>query len=218
MDQCAKTAMYINAPTLFGDDKDFVNNYCEPVQKDIKCMGTYKPCLKAFPRQIFNMVIHNTKKMVKTICGDDDARIEFLSHLACFDNSSIHLLPELSAMLTKGFSYVASQPVDDVIPNLCCGYYKVLDQAEVGLDRECLAKQGPATTKYFINLVKTVISDAADLLCGGYSSTQVCASKAPEIAAVFDQMLVFDGSVIPDMTPIVPAFEVISKMDAATNL
>ena len=58
----------------------------------MRCIASYKPCLKAFPRQIYSLLAHYIKKQIQLICSSKERKSETLAHLKCFHGTDRDLL------------------------------------------------------------------------------------------------------------------------------
>lgn len=181
-------------------------------------LADYRPCLKAFPRQLYNIVFTNSKNNVKKYCGTEEGRQEFVDNLKCYSYDTIPQLTKLSHRSTALIETVLKLPnMDDIIPGICCGYYDIYKEAKSLLERLCKNGPGEAGSKYFITLFHNAMQDAIDIMCGGYPNIETCVRKAPKLVQKL-RVNVFNESVYYDHTLLTPFIGVIVRIDEDKNL
>ena len=76
MDKCTTKALLITDPDvkIYTTTNQLLEGYCGPVKEWQKCITDYRVCLKSFPRQVFSMVLSNSKKNTKSICNTEENR------------------------------------------------------------------------------------------------------------------------------------------------
>lgn len=52
-------------------DLDF---YCDHVDVNLKCVRKYSQCLKAFPKQMFAVIMTNLKSLVREMCSNEKVK------------------------------------------------------------------------------------------------------------------------------------------------
>lgn len=185
----------------------------------MKKVGDYRACLKAFPRQLFNIVYTNAKKNVKAYCGTEAGREEFVSNLKCMNYDTFPQVVKLSHRSTALVETVLNLPdMDDIIPGICCGYYDIYKEAKNLLSKLCnQGGPGQKGTDYFIGLFHSAMQDAIDIMCGAYPNIETCEKKVPRLVRTL-RVNVFNDSVSYDHTILVPFIGVIVRIDEDKNL
>lgn len=51
-----------------------IDYYCDQVDVNLKCVRKYSQCLKAFPKQVFGVIMSNLKSLVKDMCSNKKTR------------------------------------------------------------------------------------------------------------------------------------------------
>lgn len=67
------------------ETEDEIDDYCGKLKETVSCVSSYRQCLKAFPKQLFNIVVRDIKKQMKLICSSSAKKKEALGHLKCFE-------------------------------------------------------------------------------------------------------------------------------------
>ena len=163
--------------------KELEEEHCTRIKSEVQCVNEFKPCLKLFPRTIFNMIMQNVKsRVIKNLCDTESGKKEFIKHMSCFDPTNIVILHQIVNNLTVIVDHVATKSSDElIIPSLCCGYFKIQEDGLRILNNLCSNRTGADTAKFAMSLMRSVVADAVDLGCGRYSSKKSCDQYLPEV-------------------------------------
>lgn len=71
------------------------------------------------------------------------------------------------------------QDINEAIPSLCCGAANIRVNFQQKLQDMCSSTGTKGSAKYLVDLVWNMMSDALDMMCGGFSSTEDCNRKKP---------------------------------------
>lgn len=186
----------------------------------IKTIGEYRPCLRAFPKQLFSMVLSNAKKNVKAVCGTTNNRNELINNMRCFTNETYPKFVQLGHDITSLVNYLSNiTDIDNMIPGLCCGYQLIVLNARKTLERLC-SQQGVGSSgpDYFLGLVQAAMSDAIDMMCGSYSNMETCEKKKPLLVQEIKTFQNSTDSAVYNYTMVIPFLRVIDRIDRETNL
>jgi hypothetical protein len=199
------------------DSNEMRSHYCSKVPGWMKEAQEYRPCLKAFPRTIFNIILTNVKKAFKRFCLNPESMRLAVSHVKCLDNETRPGFLDIGDKVTTLLYHVSNMTdIDQVIPGVCCGANHLLIYCKEDIEKMCKSRARDDTDEFFINLVKSLLSDALDLMCGKFSSPKDCRAGAPD---VYDNLLVaIDNRRRHSVSLIVPLLEVIQKLDGQVNL
>lgn len=209
------------------------------VNKWMRCLAEYKPCLKAFERQIFSLIMNNSKKNTKAICSTKDKKegelqlcrravtglkgisppppllisAEYVKNISCFTKQTLAELRKVTFKITSAIEYVSGlDDLDEMIPGLCCGIHEVLKMGSDVVDKMCSNQTGQQTTQYFMGMLSSALSDSLDLVCGSYDSISTCQRKKPQVLESLRVKLAEDVSF--NYTAIIPMMQVIKKLDS----
>lgn len=186
----------------------------------LKTIGDYRPCLRAFPKQLFSMILQNAKKNVKTICATTKERNDFLDNMKCFTNETYPDFVQLGHDITSLVEYLSNMTdIDNMIPGLCCGYQMIMSNSREVLAKLCSQQGvGESGPNYFLGLVQAAMADAIDMMCGSYSTAEVCQKKKPLLV---EELRAFQNSttgVSYNYTLTIPFLRVIDRIDTETNI
>lgn len=186
----------------------------------MKKIAEYKPCLKAFPRQLFGMVMFNSKKNLRSVCTTVEQRNELVKNLKCFTPETLSQLLQVTHDLTSLVEYLANMTnIDRIIPGMCCGYQVIIPDIKEKLDNLCSQNGiGESGSNYFLGIIKSALADAMDMLCGAYENLDQCNKKVPDIVAEFNLVRNTTVNMKYNHTAIVPFLRVVDRIDTETNL
>lgn len=190
------------------------------MKSHLKSMGDYRPCLRSFPKQLFSMVLSNAKKNVKSICATSNQRNEFLNNMKCFTDETFPEFVQLGHDITSLVEYLSNMTnIDDMIPGLCCGYQMIMSNSRQVLEKLCnqqgVGESGP---NYFLGLVQAAMSDAIDMMCGSYTTSEVCQKKKPLLVEELKSFQNSTTGVRYNYTMTIPFLKVIDRIDSETNI
>jgi len=224
-DQCLSRAILFGDPSsvvLPSTVKELEQVHCRRVIDHIRCVSEYGRCLKRMPRVLFSIVVRNIRaNVVKKICGSTEGKREFMSHLSCFNSSSIGVLHGLVKRLSLFLDHVARNvTANQALPHICCGYFYIMDQGMREIDDlKCPRRQ--ETSEYIVAMVKAGIAEAIDLSCGGNSSVDVCMSKLPQVIREVKSLISRPNPHLQQrvhFTPMVPMIQILQNMDSSDSL
>lgn len=188
-------------------------------KKHIKIIAEYKPCLRAFPKQLFSMVMAQAKKQVKRVCSTADQRRELLKNFKCITKDNFRQGAQVGHDITSLVSYLANiSDVDMIIPNLCCGYHLVIAESKILLDRLCIKEgMGSDASDYILGILRASVSDALDMMCSGYDTTEQCNKKSPGLVSELKLVLKRTKNTRYDHSALIPILKVIERIDTETS-
>lgn len=188
--------------------------------KRLKITNDYKPCLRAFPRQLYSIVLSQARRKAKSVCATKESRTELIDSLKCITNDTFKDAAQIGHDITSFVNYLVSIPdINKVIPSLCCGYHIVEANAKAIVDHLCTDQGvGESGSKYLISLIKSTISDALDMMCGGYSTMEICESKVPILLEDIKIAQNNTFGMIYNHSAVVPILKMINRIDTETNL
>lgn len=152
-------------------------------------MSEYKPCLKAFPRQILSLVISSTKKTHKGFCSPTGKQA-LIDHSKCFDQETITEVKWAMNKAVVAIQYVIANATDkELIPGMCCAANEMVVQGTKDIDQICNKITRRETGTFLINAAMDSIRDALDLTCGKYATVADCEEKAPELTGKIKEVI-----------------------------
>lgn len=68
-DKCVQRAMFVadKEVPVPKNIRELEHN-CQKIKREIRCIHDFKRCLKPFPKSMFNVVLYNIKKVIKSVC------------------------------------------------------------------------------------------------------------------------------------------------------
>ena len=185
-----------------------------------KVIADYKPCLRAFPKQLFSIVLSNAKKNTKAVCTTANQRNELVNSLKCFTKDTYPELVQLGHHVTSLVEYLANMTnIDRMIPGMCCGYYILLADAKVKIDQLCSQQGvGQSGSEYFLGMIKSAVSDAVDMMCGSFSTIEQCTKKMPDLIQEINTVREETKDTKYNHTMVLPFLKVIDRIDTETNI
>lgn len=211
--------IFILQPTHyeFKNINDLKNNYCSKIPGWMKQVQAYRSCLPPFPKTIFNVIFASLKKAYKPFCFDLPTMNLALDHLKCIDKETKPYMVDVVDKVTALLNHIGNlSDINQVIPGLCCGTNHFLVEVRDEFDRICKPKSRGDTGEFITNNVKTILSDALDIMCGKFSTTKKCRSIVPEL---FDGILqAMENRKKAETTVIVPVLNIIEKLDGEVHL
>ena len=190
------------------------------MKEHIKTISDYRPCLRAFPKQLFSMVLANAKKNVKSICTTSKQRTQLVDNLKCFTNETWPEFVQLGYDITSLVDYLANlDNIDNIIPGLCCGYHLIMEVGREKISSLC-SQQGVGSSgpEYFLGLVQAAMSDAIDMMCGAYATIDMCEKKNPDLVQEVKMAQNTTANNSYNHTMVIPFLKVIDRIDRETNL
>lgn len=74
-DACVRrTLLLVDRNMRFPRTQSDIDFYCNQVDANLKCVRKYGQCLKAFPKQVFSVIMTNLKSLVKDMCSNKKTR------------------------------------------------------------------------------------------------------------------------------------------------
>ena len=143
-DQCTSDALIIEGDQIAVPRTmaQLNNGLCHRVNEKFKCMADLRKCLKPFPRQMYNLGVRNSRKVVKDICASDESKKElvfwytvklidchpinlffrYLQKMSCFRSpEEKHLLFSIYNIAAEQMEWTLnSSRTSDLLPRLCC--------------------------------------------------------------------------------------------------
>lgn len=157
----------------------------------------------------------NIKELHRANCGRESLNLSF-THVTCMDSTTKAEFLEIRDKITSLLVYIKDLPnIDDVIPAICCGTDKLLDDSRKDFVRICRGKARPDTPQFAVNLINSIISDATDIMCGKFSTLGVCVVERPVLAEGI--LHVLSNYSRHDFSVVVPLLEVIQRLDGKIN-
>ncbi|KAI1288468.1 hypothetical protein HDE_09330 [Halotydeus destructor] len=214
-DKCIQRAMLVGQKTVDipRTADQLVNGHCKRVEKDIPCMRSYGArCLRTLPRTMFTIGYKQATKLYKRICSEPEGQKEYLRHVQCMQPHQLHIVHQYMDLVTTYMDYIHENvTLDEIIPYICCSYFKVFEDAKHDLKQFC---QGEDTVDFFLNQVRSLSSDMIDIGCGKYATVQSCEDNLPQAMKVFSDLGTPLSKVQPkDYSPVVPAIKIIKRLD-----
>lgn len=126
--------------------------------------------------------------------------------------STVHMYMD---MITMYIDYIAKNVSDSqVIPFMCCSYFKVYEDAERDLHSYCDSVTGPETVDYILGMVKATSADMIDMGCGRYSSVKNCKTHFSDGMKIMDEMITPKSKIKKmEYSPVVPSVRVLQRLD-----
>ncbi|KAI1286463.1 hypothetical protein HDE_10933 [Halotydeus destructor] len=213
-DDCLRHAILIGRkevklPRTVADMDSMV---CSSLPNDIRCVNEVRPCLKRFPRTIFNVAIKSIKTAIsKLYCASEAGKRTIVDSLACVSDQDIPRFFNVIDRITAVSDYIATESaVEDLLPHLCCSVQKGLSDTKVIMDDIC---GDPKLGTFFLKLMSSMFDDVLDLGCGQYQNTATCFSKFPSLMA--NVTTVWDRTTKRyETSPIIPLLTLLKRMDA----
>lgn len=197
--------------------QQFDSEYCIPFNEWIKEARKYRPCLKAFPTQIYSIVMSNVKKTWKKFCLPGPNKNTGFRHLKCMRPSNKGDFIKVGNIIVSFMDYVSKvEDLDEAIPSLCCGSKSLLLKAEDQLEKTCSSVRQKGSGKWMANITYSLLQDALDMMCGSYDTLEVCNSKVPQLMTKIDASL--DPEANFNYTMIVPLVRLVKRLDGQLNL
>ncbi|XP_074599699.1 uncharacterized protein LOC141854054 [Brevipalpus obovatus] len=215
-DECLKKIIYIGDwnLTLIRSDAD-LGAHCKLTKEKFACVKNYQRCLNNFPREVFNILSRNARKMNKERCEDPKGRAEFLKHIQCMDESTMGVNVCMDKVI-RLFEYLAknvSGDRDEMLSSTCCAVHRGLDCFTTKVKKVCNKKTGAATDVYFTEKVNELVNDVFDLACADYSTISACQKKKPKLMAEFDSITEPESKIPRSKTSaLIPMMKVIEKI------
>ena len=212
-----KILMIANANvTEYKTEEDFNEDFCIPALGWLKTYNAYKKCMKAFPRTLYAFVGTNLKKTHKEYCVSPEKRQIAFRHLRCMNPRSKHVFREAGKDLIAFSVYVANMSnVDEIIPLFCCGYNNFAAEMTERAEKACVAEGMPGSGLFIANIVKSVLQDPVDIMCGAHSKAEDC--KSPRITENMNGLLKFGANKthadFPFLSSIIPVVKILDRMD-----
>lgn len=124
---------------------------------------------------MYGLLVNNVRKIYKDVCKTTEGQESWITHASCLQPSDLPVLHKYFNLITTLSDYVVENvKADDVVPWACCAWFSTFEKIETEFHSMCDAKTGPATTDFFMSLIKAVSSEAVDIACGKYSSRDLC--------------------------------------------
>ncbi|XP_015789316.1 uncharacterized protein LOC107366250 [Tetranychus urticae] len=180
-DKSFKKLFMIGEDLIIPRNETELQIYCKHGKSAMKVATRYGKCLKPFPRQVLNIIVHGGKKSLKEYCDATKGRAEILKHLEC-------VTPETSKIfynsLEHGFRRIdyisANVHDDDLLSTLCCTFHLIYNQT-IDLVRHHCSKSPDSTVRLIRTIVDNIAKDVLDLGCGKWPSLDSCDSQIPQI-------------------------------------
>lgn len=220
MDRNFAKAILVFNPQLkpFLSTDDMKNNYCQPLFKDwLKEINKFKPCLKNFRRTVFALAVSNMKKTAKNQCEKPQALSEAVFHSKCFSTDNVKSLYEIANKFTVVIEHAYNSSDTTIMINkLCCGYNEALDRIREEINTLCTSTSSGAGN-FIQNLVRSVMSEAVDMICPQYPDVDSCKEKS--LLIMRDAVLALNRNrPLYPFTPFTSFVKVISKLDEDLNV
>ena len=159
----------------------------------------------------------NVKKTYKTYCLSETNKNLAFRHLRCMRPSNKDGFLQVGSWIISMMNYVSNvEDLDEAIPSMCCGARNLVVKAEQLIESLCSKVRKDGSGKWMTDLTFSLVADALDLMCAGYSSVEECNKKVPEIMAKVDNATISDGQY--NHTAIVPLIKLIKRLDGQINL
>lgn len=122
-------------------------------------------------------------------------------------------------VITTYLEYIVQKvETNEVIPYICCSYFKTFEDAKLALHNFCDQVTGPETVDYALGLVKAMSSDMIDIGCGKYASVASCNQHLPEAMKKFSELSTPLEKVPKwDYSPVVPSVKILKRLDLSVN-
>lgn len=126
--------------------------------------------------------------------------------------SAVHMYMD---MITMYIDHIAHNVSDsEMIPFMCCSYFKVFEEAERDLHNYCDNVTGPETVEYIMGMVKATSADMIDLGCGKYSSVANCKVNLKQGMKLMEEMATPRSKIRNyGYSPVVPSVKVLQRLD-----
>lgn len=219
LDATVSDVFFMFQPNHFGfnNSQDMFDNYCSKVPGWLKDGYSYRPCLPPFPRTILNIVMNNLRKAYKRFCLDAASMQLALKHLKCLDKDTKADFIDIGDKITSMLYHASNMSdLDKVIPGLCCGANHLLVECKEDLEKMCKSRAMDDTDEFMIDFVKSILSDALDLMCGKFSSPKECHTLAPDLYQGILESIAQRRR--HETSMIIPLLGIIRKLDGTVNL
>ena len=168
--------------------------------------------MKAFPAQLYGLVVSSIRKTWKSVCNNDEKRAETYSHLRCLTPETKPEHIKVGMAIVAMSKFVSSlEDLDDGIPGLCCGTKILLNRSTDKLEAICSKIGYKGSGKWLADMAYSVTVDALDMICGGYQTLEDCHRKKPQL------MIQVNESVRDDVefnhTFVIPIVKLINRLD-----
>lgn len=183
-DQGLNKIMFFSDPQIdgFHSAQHLKTDYCDPYPTYLKMATNYTKCLKSFSRTLLTMVARNVKKIHKTICDNPDKLDEAYSHVKCMDATNKEEIAKVGYMGVSLVDFVSGlEKVDDIIPAACCGQRVYVQRSTEKISEICSDKTGPNTGEFLSLIIKSMLGDVIDLICGKYPDNESCEREIPQL-------------------------------------
>lgn len=212
--------MVINSDVVeYPDIEDFDDKYCKPFLSWYRVLSGFKPCLKSFTRTLFAFVGTNMKKLHKEFCAIEDKKVLAFNHLKCMNPKSKPEFMKVGKMTNNFVSFIQELPDEnDIIPSFCCGYLNVSASSTEQFEASCQTQGRSGSGVFMGNIVKSLLSDAIDMMCGAYSKPADCQTpKMKSLMAAMAERL-RSTTVYPYKSIMPPVLEIFKRMDGKMNV
>lgn len=143
-DQCIRNALLLardnlNSASVPRTVAELDDLLCNNLSDHINCVAKLRPCLRRFPRTIFNVGLRNVRKFATKICKNGESKQAVIDAFACFENETeiISLLDSIDKV-TALIDYVAKEAATkDIIPSVCCIVFKVRSDLRRDFSDKC---------------------------------------------------------------------------------
>lgn len=196
--------------------EELVEGHCKRVTKDIPCMRRYATkCLTPLPRTLFNLGYRTASKLYRRICHNKEGQEEWLRHVKCMQPEQLSTIHNYMDIITTYIEFIADNVTDnEVIPYMCCSYFKVYEDAERDLHGLCDKLTGPDTAEYIMGMVKSMSADMIDMGCGRYNSVKNCNTNFADGMKVMKDMISPPNEIKKwGYSPIVPSIRMLKRLD-----
>lgn len=172
-------------------------------------------CLTPLSRTLFNLGYRTATRLYRRICHTKEGQEEWLRHVKCMQPEQLSVVHKYMDMITMYIEYIADNVTDsEVIPYMCCSYFKVYQDAERDLHGYCDKLTGPETVDYIMGMVKSMSADMIDMGCGRYASVKSCEANFAHGMKIMKEMVTPISKVKPrQYSPIVPSVRVLKRLD-----
>ncbi|XP_074593578.1 uncharacterized protein LOC141849246 [Brevipalpus obovatus] len=150
--------------------------YCTKSKAASRKLRQHRPCLKAFPSQVLNVIISGARKTLRNVCDTVESREEFVERSQCLQDPVLH-----NKVVDCQDSYIAQMEyvrdnvtnMDHKIPYTCC-YYWETKSCILGLVKSHCPT---ASLEYTENHMNDLFSETTDLLCNKWEADSVNCKK-----------------------------------------
>lgn len=187
---------------------------CSTIKGDYKCVRSYSPCLTGVSRILFNLITRNfNNQFNNVVCGTEEGRQEFVTHISCGDDVIVKVFHQTVHKLTLMLGYLQrNETADNQLPGMCCAFAYFTQYASNVIDEHCRNRTGPETSKYVVNLMYSIVSDAVDLACGAHTTVEICDSKEPRMMASFRVIERLEFVDKFGSTPVIPLVQIVNGL------